>query len=120
MGRELTRMEPAVEIQREYCAETASRYDTMHMHEGADDPAGGSLILSVLRSLEIRSLLDMGSATVRGLKDFAAGLPGALVYRAEPVSRLVRHGVAARNARRFRCCKLPERHCRFATPASTR
>jgi ubiquinone/menaquinone biosynthesis C-methylase UbiE len=67
----------------------------MHKHEGVDDPEGRRLILSVLHSLEIRSLLDVGSATGRGLKDFAAALPGALVCGAEPVSALVQEGVAA-------------------------
>ncbi len=93
----MTRPDPAVEIQREYYTETASRYDTMHKHEGVDDPATRSLILSVLRSLEIRSLLDVGSATGRGLKDFASALPGALVCGVEPVAALVQEGVAAGN-----------------------
>jgi ubiquinone/menaquinone biosynthesis C-methylase UbiE len=94
----LTRIDPAVEIQREYYTETASRYDAMHAHEGVDDPASRSLILSVLRSLEICSLLDVGSATGRGLKDFATALPGALVCGVEPVAALVKKGIAAGNA----------------------
>jgi SAM-dependent methyltransferase len=98
VGGDLTRIDPAVEIQREYYTETASRYDTMHKHEGVDDPATRTLILSVLRSLEIRSLLDVGSATGRGLKDFASALTGALVCGVEPVGALVQEGVAAGNA----------------------
>ena len=97
MGGELSRVDPAVEIQREYYTETASRYDTMHKHEGVDDAEGRDLILSVLRSLKIQSLLDVGSATGRGLKDFASALPGALVCGVEPVSALVQQGVAAGN-----------------------
>ncbi len=89
-------MDPAVEIQREYYTETASRYDTMHRHEVVDDESR-RLILSILRSLEIGSLLDVGSATERGLKEFASALPGALVCGVEPVSALVQQGVAAGN-----------------------
>jgi ubiquinone/menaquinone biosynthesis C-methylase UbiE len=98
VGGELSRSDQAVEIQREYYTETASRYDTMHKHEGVDDAEGRRLILSILQSLQIRSFLDVGSATGRGLKDFAAALPGALVCGVEPVAALVQQGVAAGNA----------------------
>jgi ubiquinone/menaquinone biosynthesis C-methylase UbiE len=97
VGDELSRTDQAVEIQREYYTETASRYDTMHKHEGVDDAEGRRLILSVLRSLEVRSFLDVGSATGRGLKEFASALPGALVCGVEPVAALVQQGVAAGN-----------------------
>ena len=90
-------MDPAVEIQREYYTETASRYDAMHNHEGVDDAEIRRLILAVLSSLEIRSLLDVGSATGRGLKEFASALPGALVCGVEPVSALLHQGMAAGN-----------------------
>ncbi len=69
----------------------------MHAHEGVDDPACRNLIISVLRSLEIQSFLDVGSATGRGLQDFAASFPGALVCGVEPVRALVQQGVAAGN-----------------------
>ena len=89
----------AIQIQREYYTETAARYDTMHAHEGADDPECRKFIISILRSLEIQSLLDVGSATGRGLQDLAAALPGALVCGVEPVAALVQQGVAAGNTR---------------------
>ncbi len=95
----MTRIDPAVEIQREYYSETASGYDTMHKHEGVDDAESRSLILSVLRTLDIRSFLDVGSATGRGLKEFASALPGAMVCGVEPVKALVQQGVAAGNAK---------------------
>lgn len=87
-------IDPAVEIQRKYYTETASHYDTMHKHEGADDPECRNLIISILRSLEIQSLLDVGSATGRGLRDFASAFPRALVCGVEPVTALVRQCVA--------------------------
>ena len=86
----MTRPDPAVEIQREYYTETASRYDTMHKHEGVDDPATRSLILSVLRSLEIRRFagcgirdrtrvegLCLGAAWSFGVRSRASGSVGA-------------------------------------------
>ena len=97
MGGDLTRIDPAVEIQREYYTESAARYDAMHKHEGVDDPGSRKLVISILQSLEIRSLLDVGSATGRGLKDFAEAFPGTLICGAEPVAALVQQGVAAGN-----------------------
>ena len=95
----MTCLDPAVKIQREYYTETSSRYDTMHKHEGCDDPECRKFIISILHSLQIRSLLDVGSATGRGLQDFAAALPGTFVCGVEPVSALVQQGVAAGNTR---------------------
>ena len=92
-------IDPAVEIQREYYTGTASRYDSMHAHEGVGDSACRNLIISILRSLEIQSLCDVGSATGRGLQDFATSFPGALVCGVEPVRALVQQGVATGNAR---------------------
>jgi ubiquinone/menaquinone biosynthesis C-methylase UbiE len=89
-----TRANPAVEIQRRYYTDTASSYDSMHAHEGVDDPALRHLVLSILQSLSVGSLLDVGSATGRGLSEFAAALNGALVCGIEPVAALVRQGAA--------------------------
>jgi ubiquinone/menaquinone biosynthesis C-methylase UbiE len=88
---------PPTQIQHRYYTETAAAYDHMHAHEGADDPAVRSLILSVLSMIGPKSILDVGSATGRGLQDFAAALPGALVCGVEPVAALVQQGVAAGN-----------------------
>jgi ubiquinone/menaquinone biosynthesis C-methylase UbiE len=95
--RTLSRGDQAVEIQRKYYAETASRYEAMHRNEGVDDAEERKLVLSILRTLEIRSLLDVGSATGRGLKEFASALPKARVCGVEPVAALVQQGVAAGN-----------------------
>ncbi len=57
----MTCLDPAVKIQREYYTETSSRYDTMHKHEGCDDPECRQFIISILHSLQIRSLLDVCS-----------------------------------------------------------
>jgi SAM-dependent methyltransferase len=78
--------------QRRYYTETAARYDTMHAHEAADDDAGMRILLSLLRTLEVRSLLDVGSATGRGLPRLSEGLPDALICGVEPVEALIRQG----------------------------
>lgn len=98
-GAHLSFLDPVVKLQRQYYTETASRYDVMHRHEGIDDPECRKIIVSILRSLQIQSLLDVGSGTGRGLQDFAAGIPGAFVCGVEPVGALVQQGVVADNAR---------------------
>jgi ubiquinone/menaquinone biosynthesis C-methylase UbiE len=95
----LDRVDPSVEKQREYYTKTASRYDTMHSNEGADDPDSRKFVIPFLQSLGIASLLDVGSATGRGLRDLAADLPGTFVCGVEPVAALVQQGVAAGNTR---------------------
>jgi ubiquinone/menaquinone biosynthesis C-methylase UbiE len=94
----LSRSDQAIEIQRKYYSETASRYEAMHRNEGVDDAEERKLVLSILQSLEIRSLLDVGSATGRGLKELASALPQARVCGIEPVAALVQQGIAAGNA----------------------
>lgn len=91
----MTRLSPEIEIQREYYTKTASRYDSMHAHEGADDPECWRFVVALLRSLEIRSLLDVGSATGRGLQAMATALPGVQVCGVEPVTALVQEGRSA-------------------------
>ena len=85
----------AVQIQRRYYTETAASYDTMHERESVDSPYCLALVTAVLRGLEIKSLLDVGSATGCGLRAFAAALPGTLVCGVEPVAALVQQGAVA-------------------------
>jgi len=91
----------ATQIQRRYYTETAGAYDHMHAHESVDDPAVRKLILSILSMVGAQSILDVGSATGRGLQDFAAALPGALVCGVEPVAALLQQGVAAGNTQKI-------------------
>ena len=85
----------AVQIQRRYYTETAASYDIMHARESVDSPYCLALVTAVLRGLEIQSLLDVGSATGRALRAFAAALPGTLVCGVEPVAALVQQGTVA-------------------------
>jgi ubiquinone/menaquinone biosynthesis C-methylase UbiE len=84
-----------VREQRRYYTETAARYDAMHAHEAGDDDAAMQILFSVLRTLEVRSLLDVGSATGRGLPRLAQGLSNALICGVEPVEALVRQGISS-------------------------
>src|SRR5882724_11589410 len=81
--------------QRRYYTETASRYDAMHAHEAVDDDAGMQRLFSVLRTLNVRSLLDVGSATGRGLPKLSQGLPDAISWAVEPGEALVRQGISS-------------------------
>jgi len=87
----------ATQTQRRYYTETAARYDSMHAHESADDPILRQFVISFLRMVGAKSVLDVGSATGRGLQDFAEAFPGALVCGVEPVRALLQQGVAAGN-----------------------
>ena len=87
----------AIQMQRRYYTGTAAKYECMHAQESADDPMIRKLILSVLRMIDVNSLLDVGSATGRGLQDLAVALPATLICGVEPVAALVQEGVAAGN-----------------------
>jgi ubiquinone/menaquinone biosynthesis C-methylase UbiE len=84
-----------VVAQRKYYTETASRYDAMHAHEAGDDDAGLEILFSALRALEVRTLLDVGSATGRVLPRLAEGLSNTLICGVEPVVALVRQGISS-------------------------
>src|ERR1700690_503866 len=87
----------ATQTQRRYYTETASSYDRMHAHESADDPSLRQFVISIFQMVGARSILEVGSGTGRGLQDFAAALPGALVCGVDPVRALLQQGVAAGN-----------------------
>ena len=86
-----------VEIQRRYYSDTASSYETMHAHEGAADAFSRDFVHSTLRLLNVQSVLDVGAATGRGLRDFRNALPGVFVCGVEPVAALLQQGRASGN-----------------------
>ncbi len=67
----------------------------MHANESAGDAYTNEFILAMLRFMNIRSFLDVGSATGRGLPEFASGMPGALICGIEPVAGLLRQAIDA-------------------------
>jgi ubiquinone/menaquinone biosynthesis C-methylase UbiE len=86
-------MEPstaeAVKIQRRYYEATASRYDSMHAHEGATDASMAKFVHGMMRVLAVQSVLDVGTATGLGMRELKAALPEAFVCGVEPVSGLI-------------------------------
>ncbi len=80
-------------IQRKYYTDTAPKYDSMHAHEGGTDPSNTKYVYAFLRMLGARSVLDVGTATGRGLSDFKRELPDLFVCGIEPVDALIRQGV---------------------------
>lgn len=89
--------DPAVEIQRRYYTDTAARYDSMHAHEGCGDPSITKFVSALLQMLEVRSVLDVGMATGRGMRDLKRALPGVFVCGVEPVAALVQQAAQSGN-----------------------
>jgi ubiquinone/menaquinone biosynthesis C-methylase UbiE len=87
--------DPAVQIQRRYYTENARRYDHMHSHEGSQDTFSARFVPAILRMLDAHSVLDVGTATGKGLRDLKEAMPHLFVCGVEPVSALVQE--AARN-----------------------
>lgn len=83
----------ATEIQRRYYADTAAKYDSMHAHEGSTDPSITKFVSAIMRMLEVRSILDVGTATGRGMRELKDALPGSFVCGVEPVAALVQQAV---------------------------
>ena len=89
--------DPAIAIQRKYYTDTASRYDHMHAHEGGADASITKFMYALLRMQEIRSILDVGTATGTGIRDLKQALPEVFVCGVEPVAALVDQAVLCGN-----------------------
>jgi ubiquinone/menaquinone biosynthesis C-methylase UbiE len=84
----------ATMIQRAYYAESAQRYDHMHMRDGVDVEHRLALqfMISVVEYLGVRSILDVGSGTGRVLAELAGAIPGIAVVGIEPSAELRKVG----------------------------
>src|SRR5277367_1953105 len=82
-------VEEQVAIQRQYYAETAANYDTMHDGEGDSDPEILKIVRGLLHMTELRSLLDVGAGTGRALRYFRDNEPEISVRGIEPVRELI-------------------------------
>lgn len=87
----------AVEIQRQYYTDTAARYEDMHRHESSGDAMTTRFVHAFMRSLDVRTVLDVGTATGRGMRDFKEALPGLFVCGVEHVTALIDQAVQAGN-----------------------
>jgi ubiquinone/menaquinone biosynthesis C-methylase UbiE len=85
--------DPATTIQRKYYTDTASRYDHMHAHEGGADASITKFMYALLRTQEVRTILDVGTATGTGMRDLKQALPDVFVCGVEPVAALVEQAV---------------------------
>jgi ubiquinone/menaquinone biosynthesis C-methylase UbiE len=83
----------AGEIQNKYYSDTATRYEEMHAHEGSGDALLRGFVGAILRMTSARSVLDVGTATGRGLRDLKQAIPDGLVCGIEPVAALVEQAV---------------------------
>jgi len=92
-GRKPSELSRATAIQRKYYTDTATKYDSMHAHEGGTDSSITKFVHVFLRMLHARSVLDVGTATARGMCDLKRALPDLFVCGVEPVSALVQEAV---------------------------
>ena len=84
----------AIEIQRAYYAETAHRYDSMHVDQNDEHTFALRFMISALESLGIQSILDVGCGTGRGLLTLKKAMPGLLAVGVEPSAELRKAGYA--------------------------
>jgi len=76
------------EIQRQYYARTADRYDAMHVHAGDEHYFALAVMIGAADFLGIDSLLDVGSGTGRAVTHIKRARPGLTVKGVEPVAEL--------------------------------
>ncbi len=77
-----------VDIQRKYYADTAVRYEQMHIAEDDEHAVAMSLLVSMLDYYQIGSILDIGSGTGRALKFLKRSRPDIQIVGIEPVKEL--------------------------------
>ena len=84
----------AIRLQRTYYAETAQRYDHMHIRDDVDPEQKFALqfMISAASHLGIQSILDVGSGTGRVLSELKAALPGVRIVGIEPSPELRKIG----------------------------
>jgi ubiquinone/menaquinone biosynthesis C-methylase UbiE len=90
------KLDRGAKLQRQYYTDTSSRYNQMHAHEGFGDVFTQRFAFSVLRMIEACSVLDVGTATGRGLLELKESLPGVFVCGLEPVAALLEQAAAER------------------------
>jgi len=78
----------AIKIQRAYYADTAHRYDSMHLNRNDEHSFALRFMISVLERLGIQSILDVGCGTGRGLLTIKRTAPGITVVGVEPSADL--------------------------------
>lgn len=77
-----------IEIQQRYYAETASKYDSMHLEEQDEHFFALSFLIGAIGFLDIRSVLDIGSGTGRAIHFLKKQCPQLRIVGIEPVAEL--------------------------------
>jgi len=83
------RLNHAIDLQRRYYTETAEQYESMHAMESAADPASLKFVAPLLAAAGISSLLEVGTANGRGLRNLKDAFPCAFVCGLDPVAALL-------------------------------
>lgn len=81
-----------IRIQRQYYADTASRYDTMRTEEEAAFALATGFLVGVAPALGVSSILDVGAGTGSTTQKLRDRLPGVRVIGLEPVEALRKVG----------------------------
>jgi len=77
-----------IEIQRAYYAESANRYDDLHVNQDGEHDFALRLLLGFVELFGVRSVLDVGSGTGRVLLELATVLPKVTAVGIEPSAEL--------------------------------
>jgi len=82
----------AIELQRAYYANTATRYDEMHVKGSIEHAIALQWLIAMADYLKVRSILDVGSGTGRALFAVKNQLPSVRIVGIEPSADLRRVG----------------------------
>jgi len=77
-----------IALQRAYYAETAEKYDEMHVENNEGHAFAMQFFLSIIRELGVQSILDVGSGTGRALFEVKERIPHVKVIGIEPSPEL--------------------------------
>ena len=77
-----------IEIQHNYYARTAGRYDEMHVNKKDEHFFALAFMLAAIDYLEVRSILDIGSGTGRVVRYIKENRPEMQIVGVEPVREL--------------------------------
>jgi ubiquinone/menaquinone biosynthesis C-methylase UbiE len=83
-----TKFSPEVEIQQRYYAETAQKYESMHVHTGDEHYFALCVMLGAVDFLGVKSILEIGSGTGRAIGYMKTMRPNVLIRGIEPVKEL--------------------------------
>jgi ubiquinone/menaquinone biosynthesis C-methylase UbiE len=87
-------MDDTIEIQSKYYQDTASQYDTMHMHEEVDPEheIAFYFMCAMIEKFNFKSVLDIGAGTGRVILQLQKKYPWLRVEGIEPVEGLREQG----------------------------